>query len=212
MCREHSGLGSDVADASCVVRANNNPYNDSSSEDGGPSEWSPDDDEFIVQPPSPRKSHSEVALDTLISEFTNLLTQHPSVYKDVSLADAAQKLSIPLLEDMVKEFKWSDLESAIRKMEAASRLKYILLDDQSASSPYARLLIEEVIKPMMKLLEDTWSTNFPEQEKLVQFLRNLQPVFPHADDFVQKVVLPGLSDSAARYDLAWQGDAVNVFV
>ena len=41
-------------------------------------------------------------------------------------------------------------------MEAVSKLKYILLDDGSASSPYAELLIELVVDPIMKWLKETW--------------------------------------------------------
>ena len=50
-----------------------------------------------------------------------------------------------------------------RKMEAMSKLKYILLDDGFASSSYARLLIELVIDPIMKWLKETWTpTRFPQ--------------------------------------------------
>ena len=53
-------------------------------------------------------------------------------------------------------------------MEAVSKLKYILLDDESASLPYAGLLIELVVNPIMKWLNETWTlTRFPQQEQLV---------------------------------------------
>ena len=79
---------------------------------------------------------------------------------------------------------WYDsLDQPNRKMEAVSKLKYILLDDGSASLPYARLLIELVVDPIMKWLKVTWTpTRFPQQEQLVQFLHNLPPEFPHARD------------------------------
>ena len=64
---------------------------------------------------------------------------------------------------------WYDLlEQPNRKMEEVSKLKYILLDDRSASLSYARLLIEPVVDPIMKWLKETWTpTRFPQQEQLV---------------------------------------------
>ena len=61
---------------------------------------------------------------------------------------------------------WYDpLEQPNRKMEVVSKLKYILLDDGSASSLYARLLIELVVDPIMKWLKETWTpTRFLQQE------------------------------------------------
>jgi len=48
-------------------------------------------------------------------------------------------------------------------MEVVSKLKYILLDDLSASSPYVGLLIELVIDPLMKWLKEMWTpTRFPQ--------------------------------------------------
>ena len=48
-------------------------------------------------------------------------------------------------------------------MEAVSKLKYILLDDGSASSLYAGLLIELVVDPIMKWLKEMWTpTMFPQ--------------------------------------------------
>ena len=86
-------------------------------------------------------------------------------------------------------------------MEAVSKHKYILLDDGSTSSPYAGLLIELVVDPIMKWLKEMWTpTRFPQQEQLVQFLHNLPPEFHHAREFLHDVVLPRLSDAADKYD------------
>ena len=53
---------------------------------------------------------------------------------------------------------WYDLqEQPNRKMEPMRKLKYILLDDRSASSPYVELLIELVVDPIMKWLKETWT-------------------------------------------------------
>ena len=71
------------------------------------------------------------------------------------------------------------LEQPNRKMEVVSKPKYILLDDGSTSSPYAELIIELVVNPIMKWLEETWTTTKSlQQEQLVQFLHNLPPKFP----------------------------------
>ena len=46
-------------------------------------------------------------------------------------------------------------------MEVLRKLKYILFDDGSISSPYAGLLIELVVDPIMKWLKEMWTpTNF----------------------------------------------------
>jgi len=59
---------------------------------------------------------------------------------------------------MFKQLMWYDLlEQPNRKMEAVSKLKYILLDNGSASSPYVRLLIELVVDLIMKWLKETWT-------------------------------------------------------
>ena len=103
---------------------------------------------------------------------------------------------------MFKNLTWYDLlEQPNRKMEAVSKLKYVLLDDGSVSSPYARLLIELVVNPIMKWLKEMWTpTRFLQQEQLVQFLHNLPPEFPHAREFLHDVVLLGLSGATDRYD------------
>ena len=61
---------------------------------------------------------------------------------------------------------WYDLlELPNKKMEVVSKLKYILLDDEFAASTYAELLIELVVNPIMKWLEETWTpTKFLQQE------------------------------------------------
>ena len=121
-------------------------------------------------------------------------------YMEMSLADTARKMLA--LQEMFKQLMWYDLlEQPNRKMEAVSKLKYILLDDRSASSPYAGLLIELVVDPIMKWLKVTWTpTRFPQQEQLVQFLHNLLPELPHTREFLHDVVLPELSSAADRYD------------
>jgi hypothetical protein len=115
---------------------------------------------------------------------------------EMSLLDTSRKMLVPILQEMFKQLMWYDpLEQPNRKMEAVSKLKYILLDDGSASSLYARLLIELVVDPIMKWLKEKWTpTRFPQQEQLVHFLHNLPPEFLHAREFLDDVVLPRLSD------------------
>ena len=163
LCHRYSGLGTDHADASYIIPVANNPSNDStSSDDEGASNLSPHDDE-VVQPPSPPESHTKVVLDMVISEFTKLLTEYPSYYKEMSLSDTSHKMLVPIVQETFKQLTWYDLlEQPNRKMEAVSKLKYILLDDGSASLPYAELLMELVVDPIMKWLKETWTpTRFP---------------------------------------------------
>ena len=92
------------------------------------------------------------------SEFTKLLTEYPYYYKEISLPDTACKMLAPIVQETFKQLTWYDqLEQPNMKMEAVSKLKYILLDDGSAASPYAGLLIEVVVDPIMKWLKETWT-------------------------------------------------------
>ena len=99
----------------------------------------------------------------VISEFTKLLTVYPSYYKEMSLPDTACKMLVPIVQETFKQLTWYDLlEQSNRKMEAVSKLKYILLDDGFASSSYGGLLIELVVDPIMKWLKEMWTpTRFP---------------------------------------------------
>ena len=167
-----------------------------------------------MQPPSPQEHHTEVILDTVISEFMKLLTEYPFYYKEMSLPDTTRKMWVPIMQETFKQLMWYDLlEQPNRKMEVVSKLKYILLDDGSTSSPYAGLLIELVVDPIMKWLKEMWTpTRYPQQEQLVQFLHNLSLEFPHDMEFLHDVVLPGLSDTADRYCVFLETIPVNVFL
>ena len=66
-------------------------------------------------------------MDTVISEFTKLLTEYPSYYKELSLPNTARKMLVPIMQETFKQLAWYDpLEQPNRKMEAMSKLKYIL--------------------------------------------------------------------------------------
>ena len=97
-------------------------------------------------------------MDTVISEFTKLLTEYTSYYKEMPLLDTTCKMLVPIVQETFKQLTWYYLlEQLNRKMEAVSKLKYILLDNRSASSPYVRLLIELVVDLIMKWLKETWT-------------------------------------------------------
>ena len=94
----------------------------------------------------------------VIIEFTKLLTEYPSYYKEMSLSNTASKMLVPIVQEMFKQLMWYDLlEQPNRKMEAVSKLKYILLDDGFASLPFVGLLIELVVDPIVKWLKETWT-------------------------------------------------------
>ena len=100
LCHRYSGLGTYRADASYIIPAANNPSNNStSSDDKVTSNLSPHDDE-VMQPPSQQENHTEVILDTVISEFTKVLTKYPSYYKEMSLMDIACKMLFPIMQEM----------------------------------------------------------------------------------------------------------------
>ena len=66
----------------------------------------------------------------VISEFTKLLTEYPSYYKEMSLTDTTCKKLVPITQETFKQLMWYDpLEQPNRTMEAVSKLKYILLDN-----------------------------------------------------------------------------------
>ena len=75
-------------------------------------------------------------MDRIISEFTKLLTEYPSYYKEISLPDTARKMLVPIVQETFKQLTCYDpLEQPNRKMEAVSKLKYILLDHLSMAEP-----------------------------------------------------------------------------
>ena len=77
----------------------------------------------VMQPPSPQESHTEVILDTVISEFMKLLTEYPSDYKEMSLLDKASKMLVPIVQETFKQLTWYDpLEQPNRKMEVVVTL------------------------------------------------------------------------------------------
>ena len=47
-------------------------------------------------------------MDTVISEFTKLLTMYPSYFKEMSLLDTARKMLVPIMQEMFKKLTWYD--------------------------------------------------------------------------------------------------------
>ena len=68
---------------------------------------SPHDDE-IRQPLSPQESHTKVILDMVISEFTKLLTEYPSYYKEMYIPDTTHKILVPIVHETFKQLTWYD--------------------------------------------------------------------------------------------------------
>ena len=59
-----------------------------------------------MQPPSPLERHTEVVLDMVISDFTKLLTEYPSYYKEMPLLDTTRKMLVPIVQEMFKQLTW----------------------------------------------------------------------------------------------------------
>ena len=79
-----------------------------------------------------------------------------------------------MLQDMFAQL-WEPLEHPKWRMEVVTKLKEILLDDESASSPYSILLTKLVVGPNLAELRRSWTINYPRQDKLVLFLLRQPP-------------------------------------
>ena len=77
-----------------------------------------------------------------------------------------------MLQEMFAEL-WEPLDHPKRRMEVVTKLKEILLDDGSASSLYATLLMELVVGPNLAELRRSWTIDYPCE--LVLFLLRLPP-------------------------------------
>ena len=79
-----------------------------------------------------------------------------------------------MLQDMFAQL-WEPLEHPKQRMEVVTKLKEILLDDGSTSSPYAALLTKLVVGPNLAELRRSWTIDYPWQDELVLFLLRLPP-------------------------------------
>ena len=89
-----------------------------------------------------------------------------------SLMNKAREELVPMLQEMFAEL-WEPLEHSKRQMEVVTKLKEILLDDGSTSSPYAALLTKLVVSPNLVELRRSWTIDYPCE--LVLFLLRLPP-------------------------------------
>ena len=79
-----------------------------------------------------------------------------------------------MLQDMFTRL-WEPLEYLKRRMEVVTKLKEILLDEGSTSSPYTMLLTELMVGPNLAELRRSWTIDYPWQDELVLFLLRLPP-------------------------------------
>ena len=101
-------------------------------------------------------------------------TKNPSDYMNPSLMNKACEELVPMLQDMFAQL-WEPLEHLKRRMEVVTKLREILLDDGSASPPYATLLTELVVGPNLAELRRSWTIDYPQQDELVLFFLRLLP-------------------------------------
>jgi len=101
-----------------------------------------------------------------------LKTKNPDSYMNRSLVNKAREELVPMLQDMFAQL-WEPLEHPKRQMQVVIKLKEILMDDRSASSPYTALLMELVVGPNLAELRRSWTIECPRQDELVLFLLRL---------------------------------------
>ena len=104
----------------------------------------------------------------------DLKTKNPSNYMNCSLTNKAREKLVLMQQDMFAQL-WEPLEHSKKRMEVVTKLKEILLDDRSASSSYAALLMELVVGPNLAKLRRSWTIDYPWQDELVLFLLRLPP-------------------------------------
>ena len=83
-------------------------------------------------------------------------TKNPSDYMNHSLTNKACEELVPMLQDMFTRL-WEPLEYLKRRMEVVTKLKEILLDEGSTSSPYTMLLTELMVGPNLAELRRSWT-------------------------------------------------------
>ncbi|KAF8702695.1 hypothetical protein HU200_032518 [Digitaria exilis] len=145
----------------------------------------------------------------LVREFTVLKEKCPREYTAYRLADAARAIVAPLLRAAFRH--WDPLEDPSRGLEAMTKLKDTLLDDELAASPYAALVDDVVVGAVLaSSAAETWDARHP--EPMVRFLEMwgkqkdalLPP--PAMQRIVSQVVMPKLSAAVESWDPGW--DAV----
>jgi tuftelin-interacting protein 11 len=91
-----------------------------------------------------------------------------------SLMNKVREELVLMLQEMFAKL-WKLLKQLKRWMEVLTKLKEILLDDGSTSSPYVALLTELVVGPNLAELRRLWTIDYPRHDELVLFLQRLPP-------------------------------------
>jgi len=139
----------------------------------------------------------------LIREFTALKEQFPREYTTYRLADAARAIAAPLLRAAVFQ-QWEPLEDPSRGLGAVTRLKDALLDDGSAASPYAALVDDVVVGPVLASAAETWEARDPAQ--MVRFLETWRDALPlpATQRLLEQAVMPKLSAAVESWEPRWE--------
>jgi hypothetical protein len=177
----------------------------------GGSSWNPPDASEVIK--SKRRQQNNDAkwnLDEHIRQYTDLKTKNPGDYKSHSLMNKAREELVLMLQEMSAQL-WEPLEHPKRQMEVVANLKKILLDNRSASSPYAVLLMELVVGPNLAELR-SWIIDNPQQDELVLFLLRLPLQLSPMRSFLEDLVKPELSKSAERFDAMWEAELGRVWL
>ena len=87
-------------------------------------------------------------------------TDNPGDYMNRSLTNKACEELVLMLQDMFAQL-WEPLEHPKRRMVVVTKLKEILLDNRSTSSPYAAWLTELVFGPNLVELRRSWTIDYP---------------------------------------------------
>ena len=148
-----------------------------------------------------REQSSSGTLKTaeLIREFTALKEQFPREYTTYRLADAARAIAAPLLRAAVFQ-QWEPLEDPSRGLEAVTGLKGALLDDGSAASPYAALVDDVVVGPVLASAAETWEARDP--APMVRFLETWRDALPlpATQRLLEQAVMPKLAAAVESWE------------
>ncbi|XP_039818664.1 septin and tuftelin-interacting protein 1 homolog 1-like [Panicum virgatum] len=139
----------------------------------------------------------------LIREFTALKEQFPREYTTYRLADAARAIAAPPLRAVVFQ-QWEPLVDPSRGLGAVARLKDALLDDGSAASPYAALVDDVVVGPVLASAAETWEARDP--EPMVRFLETWRDALPlpATQRLLEQAVMAKLAAAVESWEPRWE--------
>ncbi|CAN6235604.1 unnamed protein product [Urochloa humidicola] len=138
-------------------------------------------------------------------EFAALKEAFPREYAAFHLADAARAIAAPLLRRAVFR-QWDPLADPSRGVDAVAGLRGALLDDGSASSPYAALVDDVVVGAVLAAAVSggrAWDARDP--DPMVRFLEtwgDALPV-PSIQRVLEAAVMPRLLAAVASWEPRW---------